>query len=179
MPYILQQYSCWSWMYLWSSLLSHEKIDKQQWSEFSYKLLHNLLSTNLSVSKWDKKNSGNCDFCGTQENIKHLIFECDLIKPFWSKISQLIKINITWKMIVIGFINFNNKYTLILDNTLSFLACKIYKYKMKCRIVKDQVSYEGVCRFLKNALMQLYFTIKRTKCINLDFRILELLSQNL
>lgn len=56
---------------------------------------------------------------------------------------------------------------------------KIYKYKMKSRIVKDQVTYEGVCRFLKNALMQLYFTIKKTKCINSDFKILELLSQNL
>lgn len=82
-------------------------------------------------------------------------------------------------MIVIGFIIFNNKYTFILDNILSFLARKIYKYKMKCRIVKDQVTYEGVCRFLKNALMQLYFTIKKTKCINSDFKILELLSQNL
>lgn len=78
-------------------------------------------------------------------------------------------------MIVIGFIIFNNKYTFILDNTLSFLARKIYKYKMKCRIV----TYEGVCRFLKNALVQLYFTIKKTKCINSDFKILELLSQNL
>lgn len=60
-----------------------------------YKLLHtcNLLTTNISVSKWDKNNSGNCDFCDTQENIKHLIFECDLIKPIWSKISQLIKID--------------------------------------------------------------------------------------
>lgn len=116
-------------------------------SEFSYKLLHNMLTTTISVSKWDKNNSGNCDFCDTQENIKHLIFECDLIKPIWSKISQLIKIDIKWKMIVIGFIIFNNKYTFILDNTLSFLACKIYKYKMKCRIVKDQVTYEGVCRF--------------------------------
>lgn len=65
-------------------------------------------------------------------------------------------------MIVIGFIIFNNKYTFILDNTLSFLARKIYKYKMKCRIVKDQV-----------------ITIKKTKCINSDFKILELLSQNL
>lgn len=40
-------------------------------------------------------------------------------------------------MIVIGFINFNNKYIFVLDNILFFLVCKIYKYKMKCRIVKD------------------------------------------
>lgn len=33
--------------------------------------------------------------------------------------------------------------------------------------------------FKINALMQLYFTIKETECINSDFKILELLSQNL
>lgn len=117
-------------------------------SEFSYKLLHNMLTTTISVSKWDKNNSGNCDFCDTQENIKHLIFECDLIKPIWSKIyfstnkDRYNMENDCYRLII-----FSNKYTFILDNTLSFLACKIYKYKMKCRIVKDQVSYEGVCRF--------------------------------
>lgn len=108
------------------------------------------MTTNISVSKWDKNNSGNCDFCDTQENIKHLIFECDLIKPIWTISTNKDRYtNVTWKMIVIGFIIFNNKYTFILDNTLSFLARKIYKYKMKCRIVKDQVTYEGVCRFFK------------------------------
>ena len=113
-------------------------------SEFNYKLLHNLLTTNLSVSKWDKNINGNCNNCNTPENIKHLIYECDLTMPLWRKISLILNIDVTWKLIVIGFIFTSNKYTLILDNTLSFIACKIYKYKMKRRILNEHVSSEDM-----------------------------------
>lgn len=103
-------------------------------SEFNHKLLHNLLTTNLSVSKWDKNINGNCNNCNMPENIKHLIFECDLLMPLKRKISLILNIDVTWKLIVIDFIFTCNKYTFILITTLSFIACKIYKYKMKCRI---------------------------------------------
>lgn len=63
-------------------------------SEFNYKLLHNLLTTNLSVSKWDKSINGNCNNCNMPENLKHLIFECDLLKPLWRKISIILEIDV-------------------------------------------------------------------------------------
>lgn len=80
------------------------------------------------------------------ENIKHFIFECDLLMPLWQKISLILEIDVTWNLIVIGlkFIFTSNKYTFILDNTLSFIACKIYKYKMKCRILNEHVPCEGM-----------------------------------
>lgn len=148
-------------------------------AEFNYKLLHNLLTTNLSVSKWDKNINGNCNNCNIPENIKHLIFECDLLMPLWRKISLILNIDVTWKLIVVGFIFTSNKNTFILDNTLSFIACKIYKYKMKCRILNEHVSLEGMRCFLKNALLQLYLTVNKSKCINLNFSILEKLSNSI
>lgn len=148
-------------------------------AEFNYKLLHNLLTTNLSVSKWDKNINGNCNNCNIPENIKHLIFECGLLMPLWRKISLILNIDVTWKLIVVGFIFTSNKNTFILDNTLSFIACKIYKYKMKCRILNEHVSLEGMRCFLKNALLQLYLTVNKSKCINLNFSILEKLSNSI
>lgn len=64
-------------------------------AEFNYKLLHNLLTTNLSVSKWDKNINGNCNNCNIPENIKHLIFECGLLMPLWRKISLILNIDFT------------------------------------------------------------------------------------
>lgn len=108
---------------------------------------------NLLVSKWDKNINGNCNNCNMLENIKYLIYECDLIMLFWWKIFLILNIDVIWKLIVIGFIFMSNKYIFILDNILLFIVCKIYKYKMKCRILNEYVLFEDMCCFLKNVLM--------------------------
>lgn len=120
---------------------------------------------NLSVRKWDKNINGNCINCNIPENIKHLIFECDLLMPLWRKILLILTIDVTWKLVVIGFIFTSNKYTFILDNNLSFIACKVYKYKMKCRIINE---YVGSRCFFQN-----YLTVNKSKCINFNFSIFE------
>lgn len=139
-------------------------------SEFNYKLLHSLLTTNLTVSKWDKNINGNCNNCNTPENIKHLIYECDLTMPLWRKISQILNIDVTWKLIVIGFIFTSNKYTLILDNTLSFIACKIYKYKMKRRILNEHVSSEDMRCFFKKCANAILSYCKKIKMCKVKFQ---------
>lgn len=50
---------------------------------------------------------------------------------------------------------------------------------MKCRILNEHVSLEGMRCFLKNALLQLYLTVNKSKCINLNFSILEKLSNSI
>ena len=51
-------------------------IDDQVVSEFNYKLLNNLLSNNLYLSRW-KNTPPFCTACSDViENTKHLIFEC-------------------------------------------------------------------------------------------------------
>ena len=137
-----------------------KKIFDKNVSEFNFKLLHNLLTCNKYVNKWNKDLDKNCSNCNAEEDIKHLIFDCDIVKPIWSKISLLINKEVTWKIIVIGFPAYCSKNTFILNNILSFIAYKIYKYKMKCRILNENVTNVSLLCFLKNALAQFYLITK-------------------
>lgn len=62
----------------------------------------------------------------------------------WKKESDILNKNVTWKEIVIDFPAYCNKNTLIFNNGLSFVAYKIYKYKMKCRVLNDIVTYRAI-----------------------------------
>ena len=156
-----------------------KKIFDKNVSEFNFKLLHNLLTCNKYVNKWNKDLDKNCSNCNAEEDIKHLIFDCDIVKPIWSKISLLINIEVTWKIIVIGFPAYCSKNTFILNNILSFIAYKIYKYKMKCRILNENVTNVSLLCFLKNALAQFYLITKLAKSTECDLRIINELSEKL
>lgn len=47
------------------------------------------------------------------------------------KISCIVDLEISWKHVVIGFYE-NSKFLNAMDILISFVALKIYKYKMKC-----------------------------------------------
>ena len=71
--------------------------------------MHNLLSCRKNLFKWKKEPPEKCDICA----------ETDIIK---------------WKHVVIGFYFELNQNTNLLNNFISFVALKIFKYKMFCRI---------------------------------------------
>ena len=55
-------------------------------AEFNYKLLHCILNNNVAVSKWNKTVSPLCDICLVDEDIKHLLFKCNILRNIWQKI---------------------------------------------------------------------------------------------
>lgn len=166
---------------LWCNIYQEKvkKIFDKNVSEFNCKLIHNILSCNKCVSKWKENLDKNCLNCNVEEDIKHLIFDCCISNPIWKKISDILNINVTWKVIVIGFPVYCNKSTFIFNNVLSFEAYKIYKYKMKCRVLNDIVTYNGLLCFLKSALAQFYTTVKSAKSIMFNFDILNTLNEKL
>ena len=48
--------------------------------------------------------------------------------------SRLFGFKIQWKHVVVGFYLEDNSKIEVLNTTISFVACKIYKYKMYCRL---------------------------------------------
>lgn len=73
--------------YLWTDIyhMKITRISDRQIARFNYKLLHNFLNNNLSISKWNSKVQKFCDNCGEIENIKHLIYKCSDSYFTWLK----------------------------------------------------------------------------------------------
>ena len=73
------------------------------------------------------------------------------------------KFNIKWKHVVIGFYFEFNQNTNLLNNFISFIALKIYKYKMFCRIQNLQETEFSLTNNVKKCTIFWYRTIKYSK----------------
>jgi hypothetical protein len=73
-----------------------------------------------------------CKLCKTNiEDNEHLIHLCANVKHMLDIISKIVKFDIKWKYIFIGFYHEHNKKIVILNNFISTIATVIYKYKKK------------------------------------------------
>ena len=57
-----------------------------------------------------------------------------ITKRIWNIVSFTLKFEVEWKHIVLGFYNSKSDYIDFLNYLISFIACKIYKYRMFCRL---------------------------------------------
>ena len=110
-------------------------------AEFNFKILHNTFYSGCMVNRWNKACSANCKYCGVLETPKHLLFECKRIQALWELLGEVLKVNITWKHIVIG-INDTNINSQVINMTISIAAYSIYCSWYKCSISGTQ--YENV-----------------------------------
>ena len=78
-------------------------------AEFNYKLLHNILPCGIWLKKWNILQSHLCILCNVPEDYEHVFISCQLLKPFWTNITELLlrtfqlNININFKLVVLGF----------------------------------------------------------------------------
>jgi len=82
---------------------------------FQFKIVHNIIPTNLSLHKMNIKESPHCEQCLFQnETLVHMFLECSVVEPFWKDV-------ITWCNIKRSD-KINPNYTEIL-----------YGYKTECK----------------------------------------------
>ena len=83
---------------------------------------------NAHVSKWNRTVSNliKCMYCKHVENIKHRIFECNNVHEIWYSVGKFLSFQIKLKHIVAKFYS--------KENIEPFVAYRIYKYKMLCRL---------------------------------------------
>jgi hypothetical protein len=68
---------------------------------FLWLLSHNKLATIDNLNKKGMKKPESCCFCGENENIKHLFFECVVARVIWGFISEFLGYDIeVIKMVV-------------------------------------------------------------------------------
>ena len=70
-----------------------ENVSYKILAQFNFKLLHNTLACGKMVSNWQSGVNRNCIKCRKIQDMKHLLFDCVLLKPMWEKIEKLLKYN--------------------------------------------------------------------------------------
>ena len=78
-----------AWLASFQLLKNTTSDTKLRWLQ--YRILHYIITTNRSVSKFIIGQDSNCSFCGAHsETIKHLFWQCRLVQHFWNDLSSLI-----------------------------------------------------------------------------------------
>ena len=109
-----------------------KQVRYHKFSEFNFKLLHNIVPCGKLVSKWDQNTPKDCLFCNELESSQHMLFECRRVKHIWDNISKKLKINIKWRHIVIGYDN-SSLLTKILNLFINIISFSIYKEWIICK----------------------------------------------
>ena len=122
-------------------------------AEFNYKLLNNILNNNYMVSKWNKEVQKYCSVCFTQvENSRHLIYECRNVVQIWNIVRATLNFDVNWIHIILGFYYENTQNVRTLNNLISYIACRIYKRKMFCRLENLPETEYSILNDLKASL---------------------------
>jgi len=58
---------------------------------FKYRLLQGDMYTKERMFKFKMVNTDNCDFCGSKENLKHLLWDCRRVRETWRKLDLILK----------------------------------------------------------------------------------------
>ena len=134
-----------------------KQISDKNVAEFNYKLLNNLLCNDYYLSKWKIGHTMYCKVCPADiEFTQHLIYSCSNVQRIWNIVRLILNFEIKWKHIVLGFYHGKSDYIDFLNFLISFIACKIYKYKMFCRLESlDENSY-NISANVKSALHVLH-----------------------
>ena len=158
-----------SWTSIYSFKIKH--IFEKKVAEFNFKLLNNLLCNKIFLRKIKKSESDLCPYCKAySEDNEHLIFKCDNVNPIWKLVSRILKFEVQWKHILIGFYFEKNQKIVDLNNIISTLATIIYKYKMYCRLKDVEESKENISSHVKGSLKTYSCVYKRLKynmCYNI------------
>lgn len=135
-----------NWRDLFQNLHSTTKDSKLVW--FQYRVLHNILTTNRSVSKYRPQQSELCQFCKNYpEYISHILFACSYATQFWEQVARLLNsrcphINncqFSLKSILFGAIEKGNTPDNVF-NTIILLG-KYYLYKCKVKDNLPQINH--------------------------------------
>ena len=55
-----------------------------------FKILHNILPTNIQLKKMGIKASDSCDFCGELDVVEHMIIYCPILRGYWETVFNTI-----------------------------------------------------------------------------------------
>ena len=140
------------WLKSFTILKSTTSDTKLRWLQ--YRILHYIITTNRSVSKFIIGQDSNCSFCGAHsETIMHLFWTCKFVQRFWNDISFLINkkcahahnFKFTENLVLFG--NCNIIYTDKICNLIILMAkFFIYRCKVQNKPLNIQIFIKEIFR---------------------------------
>lgn len=115
---------------IWKSIYEQKIINMcdKKVSEFNYKILNNLVTCKSNLMKWKLSDNDLCDMCGTnKQDTEHMLFTCPSIQSIWVSLKKVLKLNITWKLIVFGITDFGIQLSPRYNGIISVVCYCIYK----------------------------------------------------
>ncbi len=115
---------------------------------FQYKIIHNILATNRSLTLCKIKDDDSCSFCGeSRETIIHLICECRFSKRLWQDLKDVLHPNLEMDNIILS----NSNILLgVLDNALlNLILIKAKYYIYACKYMDTKPNIIGLKRQIK------------------------------
>ena len=116
------------------------KDTKLKW--FQFRINHNILTTNRSVSKYNRDQTDLCTFCKkNSETIQHLFWHCSKVNKFWKNLEEIINTrcihahNFKFNEIFVLFGNSINVYTDRVCDLIVIMA-KFYIYRCKVQQIE-------------------------------------------
>lgn len=140
---------------------------KLRW--FQFRILHNILTTNKSVAKYNREQEEHCTFCKRYpESIEHLLWNCQYSFSLWNCLSNKIntycnhsiRFSFNKNLIILG-ISQNTQTDTVLD--LIILLAKHYIYRSKVNKTKPNYNH------FENLLAMRYMIEKQMSITNSTF----------
>ena len=132
-------------------------------AEFNYKLLNNILPCGLYVHRFDKKVSEKCFYCKQIQDSYHMLHGCDFVQTVWKKIGKIMKLDIKWKHIVIGYAKYEDttvsKHVNFILTNVAYIIFKLYTIYLG---KEDQLKNMNIVNFVKLELKRVSRVYKET-----------------
>ena len=152
----------------WDKTYNHQvwRIKEKKIGEFNYKLICNILNTRTNISKWNKDINDKCQFCKQRQNVRHLLFDCPRIKNLWVLIGSILKMNITYKHLIIGDTAANG-FIEERNLVISYIKYGIYKHWILAENKLIDFNTNNIQEFIKTDLFKRTLYIKMKHFVRL------------
>ncbi len=139
----------------WENIYNNQiwRIRDRKLSEFNYKILCNILCTRSVISKWNKNVNENCRYCNQRHTVRHLLYECSRVHNLWILIGSILRLDITYRHIVLGNI-VTNDFLKNRNLLISYVAYAIYKFWILSENNKLDFNSASLINFVKHDIFR-------------------------
>ena len=126
-------------------------------AEFNFKLIHNILPCSSNLVKWKKLDDKNCSLCNEEEDVMHMLFNCQFAKIIWQEIGRRLGFTIKAHHVFI-----RSSVSVAVDQVISITSYLIYKAWLMESLNGQVRTLQNCQRFILSELKQrksLYITL--------------------